>query len=167
MTWICARSSLKLTASRQNIMLKDLITRYTCSQNWFLKKATWICWTQTTTSKGCIKIWGNLRDYKCSFNAKLVVETDNFGGYSLINCSGKTIKCGVACWLVGKEAERSWDRWLVFNGKWQIVDRRGKMGKSFACSKLRLLHMRRIQGGKCVRLRDSREIKDGEELTTF
>ena len=43
--------------------------------------------------------------YKCSFNAGFRIEPDNFGGYCLINRSGKTIKCGeieVAVGLLAK-----------------------------------------------------------------
>ena len=48
--------------------------------------------------------------YKCSFNAGFRIEPDNFGGFCLINRSGKTIKCGETEVAVGLLAKKPKDR---------------------------------------------------------
>ena len=112
----------------------------------------------------------DLTDYKCSFNAKFRVETDNFGGYSLINCSGKTIKRGeinVAVGLLAKKPKDcEIDDWSLMEGDKLLIgvarwanNLRAPNSGYYICGG--------YKGRKCVRLRASREIKDGEELTSF
>ena len=108
--------------------------------------------------------------YKCSFNAGFRIETDNFGGYCLINRSGKTIKCGeinVAVGLLGKKPkDREIDDWSLMESDKLLVGVAGWADHSCVpnCDYY-------MCGGykerACVRLRALREIKDGEELTTF
>ena len=63
--------------------------------------------------------------YKCSFNAGFRIEPDNFGGYCLIDRSGKTIKCGeinvAVCLLAKKPKDCEIDDWSLMEGDKLLV----------------------------------------------
>ena len=108
--------------------------------------------------------------YKCSFNAGFRIEPDNFGGYCLINRSGKTIKCGelnVAVGLLAKKPKyREIDDWYLMEGDKLLVGV-ARWANHSCVPNCDYYMCGGYKGRECVRLRALKEIKDGEELTTF
>ena len=108
--------------------------------------------------------------YKCSFNAGFRIEPDSFGGYCLINRSGKTIKCGeinVAVGLLAKKPkDREIDDWSLMEGDKLLVGV-ARWANHSCVPNCDYYMCGGYKGRECVRLRALKEIKDGEELTTF
>ena len=108
--------------------------------------------------------------YKCSFNAGFRNEPDNFGGYCLINRSGKTIKCGEVNVNVGllakKPKDREIDDWSLMEGDKLLVGV-ARWANHSCVPNCDYYMCGGYKGRECVRLKALREIKDGEELTTF
>ena len=93
-----------------------------------------------------------------------------FGGYCLINRSGKTIKCGeieVAVGLLAKKPkDREIDDWSLMEGDKLLVGV-ARWANHSCVPNCDYYMCGGYKGRECVRLRALREIKDGEELTTF
>ena len=108
--------------------------------------------------------------YKYSFNAGFRIEPDNFGGYCLINRSGKTIKCGeinVAVGLLAKKPkDREIDDWSLMEGDKLLVGV-ARWANHSCVPNCDYYMCGGYKGRECLRLRALREIEDGEELTIF
>ena len=108
--------------------------------------------------------------YSASFEAGLEIERYKFGGFCLVNRSGRTIKSGVienTVGLLGKKPKnRELDDWSVTEGEKSLVGVARWANQS--CRPNCEFYVSGVFNGRpCVRLRALHDIRDGSELLTF
>ena len=108
--------------------------------------------------------------YSEAHSAGFRLEPDSFGGYKLVNRSGKTIKPGeidATVWLLTKKPKgREVDEWSLMDGEKLLVG--VARWANHSCKANCDFYMGRgFNGRECVRLRALKEIHDREELLCF
>ena len=107
--------------------------------------------------------------YSASFEAGLI-ERDKFGGFCLVNRSGRTIKSGVIentlCLLGKKPRNRELDDLSMMEGE-KILVGVARWANHSCRPNCEYYVSGGFNGRPCVRLRALDDIRDGSELLTF